>query len=87
MPSYDPISDPNAPLFAGKENVGWIRQSAEDRAARAEDSEDHAVDMAENDLHVPTAGVCPVCNLRMAAGQAVRLRVDGMYQHDTCSAS
>ena len=67
--------------------MGWIRQDAEDRAARAEDFEDSAVDMGENDLHVPTAGVCPVCNHRIAAGQPVRLRVDGLYQHDTCRAS
>jgi hypothetical protein len=84
MPSYDPMSDPKAPLFAGKPSVAWIGPDAEDRA---EVHDDPAVDMAENDLHVGTAGVCPVCNQRISAGQAVRLRVDGMYQHDTCRAS
>jgi hypothetical protein len=82
VPSQGPVSDP--PLIGGRSNLGWIRQSAADRAAQDDDHDDPAIDMDENELHAGAGELCSVCHRAIEGGQAVRLRADGTYQHDTC---
>jgi hypothetical protein len=83
MVNYDPRNDPNAPLSRGG-TAGWPGQGADDPAGGDEHREESARDMSENELHAATGEVCPVCHRAIESGQAVRLRVDGTYQHDTC---
>jgi hypothetical protein len=62
------------------------REMAADQAARAEHREDLATDKYENELHAGAGQECPLCHQAIAAGQPVRLRADGMYQHESCPA-
>jgi hypothetical protein len=46
--------------------------------------EDAAADMRENELQAGIGQVCPVCHQVIEAGEPVRRRIDGTYQHDAC---
>lgn len=91
---YDPPSDPDTPVddldqdpvFSGKAGGGprWARRQEALRATRDEHAQDLAIDMNENDLHAGTGQVCSLCHQVIAAGQDVRLRFDGTYQHEVC---
>ena len=81
---YDPANDPNANPYdhpqlhrRGIYTSGQLR-SMEERFV------DPAIDKSENELHAGIGQVCPVCHRAIAAGDAIRLRVDGTYQHDAC---
>ena len=84
MSSDNPRDDPNAPLYAWAGRDGFMVQEADELRSREERYQDPAVNMTENDLHAGTGQVCPVCHQAIANGQAVRLRIDGTYQHDPC---
>lgn len=96
MRSDDPSSDPNPldsrPTAPSAGVAMWLGQVAlptaellrKSAADQDEAYEDPAIDMSENELHAGTGQVCPVCHRAIAREQAVRLRIDGTYQHDAC---
>ena len=45
---------------------------------------DLALDAESNQLEAGVGDICPVCHEPIKAGQGVRRRVDGQYQHDSC---
>jgi hypothetical protein len=82
MAYVDPYKDPNAPLRTSK--AGWSQGLSGPNDEASDHATDPQVDMSLNDLHTGVGQVCPICNRAIAAGQAVRKRVDGSYQHDSC---
>jgi hypothetical protein len=90
---HDRESDPNAPL--GAREVSLRREGSDaDRGvslrygsfqvSTRKERVGTAAHVSENELHAGTGQECPVCHRAIAAGEPVRLRVDGTYQHDAC---
>jgi hypothetical protein len=50
----------------------------------AEHASDPTADASGNDLHAGVGQVCPICSREIMAGQPVRRRLNGSYQHDNC---
>jgi hypothetical protein len=76
---YDPRNDPDAPLDWLGTKEDWLRLGAGDGPG-----EGAGRDMSGNALHAGTGAVCSLCHRAIEAGQDVRLRVDGTYQHESC---
>ena len=93
MPDYDPPNDPKAPQRDPVAEAEWRAHggTAWEEAASITDLpskdahfEDPAADMRENELQAGIGEVCPVCHRAIEAGEPVRRRIDGTYQHDAC---
>src|SRR5262249_50290616 len=93
-PDNDRKRDPNAPLDPVAE-AEWLAArvggkahaeaaSMADLPSKDAHAEDQAADMSENELQAGTGKVCPVCHRAIEAGEPVRRRIDGTYQHDAC---
>src|SRR5215469_440950 len=94
VPDNDRQSDPGAPVdpvaeaeweaarYGGKAFAAGA--SLADLPSRDAHFEDQAADMSENELQAGTGDVCPVCHRAIEAGEPVRRRADGTYQHDAC---
>jgi hypothetical protein len=94
VPDNDRKSDPGAPVDpiaeaefeAARYGGKAFSEAASLYKLPSKDAhfEDQAADMSENELQAGTGQVCPVCHRAIEAGEPVRRRMDGTYQHDAC---